>query len=43
MTPPPPDLRETIDPPATLADRIILAFLFIALPLGTAATVWWNL
>ncbi len=43
MNTPPPDLREASDPPATLADRMMLALLFIALPLGTAATIWWNL
>lgn len=43
MTRPPPHLREPRDPPATRTDMVLLALLFIALPLGIACLVWCKL
>lgn len=36
-----PDRAPPPDPPAPLAAALLLAFLFIWLPLGIAATIWW--
>ncbi len=43
MNPPPPDLREDRAPPATRADMLWLAILFIALPFGIACLIWSRL
>lgn len=41
MKPLPPHLREEREPPARPRDMLALVFLFIVLPIGIAATIWW--